>query len=101
MNDDKSATIIIFGASGDLTQRKLIPALYNDFRKKRLPSGLRIVGFARRDWDDQKFRDRLETGVKQHGTGFDAGLWQDFARRIGYVQGNLNATEDFRNWMHI
>ena len=96
MNDDKSATIIIFGASGDLTQRKLIPALYNNFRKKRLPAGLRIVGLARRDWDDQKFRDRLETGVKQHGTGFSTGLWQDFARRIGYVRGNLDAPGDFR-----
>ncbi len=42
-------TIVIFGASGDLTRRQLIPALYNNFIKKRLPAGLRIVGFARRE----------------------------------------------------
>ncbi|RME50962.1 MAG: glucose-6-phosphate dehydrogenase, partial [Caldilineae bacterium] len=52
-------TIVIFGASGDLTYRKLIPALYNNFRKKRLPPQTRIVGFARRPWDDAFFRARL------------------------------------------
>jgi glucose-6-phosphate 1-dehydrogenase len=40
MNNDKTFTIVIFGASGDLTRRKLIPALYNNFRKKRLPCRL-------------------------------------------------------------
>jgi len=96
MNDDKSATIIIFGASGDLTHRKLIPAIFNNFRKKRLPAGLRIVGFARRDWNDEQFRNRLETGVENYGTGFDAGVWQDFARCISYVQGDLDTPDSFR-----
>jgi glucose-6-phosphate 1-dehydrogenase len=56
MNDAKPFTIVIFGASGDLTRRKLIPALYNNFRKKRLPAGLRIVGFARREWRWRPFQ---------------------------------------------
>ena len=45
---DPALTVVIFGASGDLTARKLIPALYNQSRKRRLPSGLRVVGVARR-----------------------------------------------------
>lgn len=64
-------TVVIFGASGDLTRRKLIPALYNNFKKKRLPAGLQIVGFARRDCSDDQFRDLLGTGVKEYGTAFD------------------------------
>ena len=88
-------TVVIFGASGDLTRRKLIPAFYNNFRKKRLPAGLRIVGFARRDWSDDQFKDRLGTGVKDYGTGFDPRVWNDFARTIHYFQGDLDASKDY------
>ena len=91
-------TVVIFGASGDLTRRKLIPALYNNFRKKRLPAGLRIVGFARRDWSDDQFRDRLGTGVKEYGTAFDDTVWSDFARTIHYFQGDLDASEDYEKF---
>lgn len=90
-------TIVIFGASGDLTRRKLIPALYDNYRKKRLPAGLRIVGFARRDWSDGQFRDHLGSGVKEYGTGFDPGVWNDFARMVGYFQGNLEISKDYEN----
>ena len=47
-------TVVIFGASGDLTRRKLIPALFNLYRKGRLPANTRIVGFARRPWTDDR-----------------------------------------------
>jgi len=95
MNANKASTIVIFGASGDLTRRKLIPALYNNFRKNRLDAGVRIVGFARRDWRDDHFRDHLAGGVEQFGTGFEANRWHDFAQRITYVQGNLDAPADY------
>ena len=95
MNDNKPCTIVIFGASGDLTYRKLIPALYNNFRKKRLDDGVRIIGFARREYNDEKFRDHLAGGVDQFGRGFDVNLWNNFARRIQYVQGNLDAPDDY------
>ena len=88
-------TIVIFGASGDLTRRKLMPALYHNFIKKRLPAGLRIVGFARRDWRDDQFRDHLGSGVKKHAGGFDADVWDEFARDIRYLQGDLNTTADY------
>lgn len=95
MNDDKTATIIIFGASGDLTRRKLIPALYNNFRKKRLPDKLRIVGFARRQWSGDQFREQLKEGIKEHGTGFDPKVWHTFAQSLHYCQGSLDDAKDF------
>ncbi|MBS3751265.1 MAG: hypothetical protein KGY39_07150, partial [Anaerolineales bacterium] len=58
-------TILIFGASGDLTRRKLIPALYNLYRKDRLPEGTRVIGFSRSEYSDQKFRTHLESGLKE------------------------------------
>lgn len=89
-------TVVIFGASGDLTQRKLIPALYNNFRKRRLPSRIRIVGFARRDWTDDFFRDRLREGVQKYGgTTFDESAWKNFAAELHYFRGNLDAPADY------
>ena len=62
-NDDKPTKIVIFGASGDLTWRKLVPALYNNHVKKRLTVNGNIVGFARRPYTDETFRQRLQDGV--------------------------------------
>lgn len=89
-------TIIIFGASGDLTRRKLIPALFNSYRKGRLPQTFQIVGFARRPWDDAQFRSLLQEGlVEFEAQSFNAEKWADFAPRITYFQGNLDVSEDF------
>ncbi|MBL8092801.1 MAG: glucose-6-phosphate dehydrogenase [Anaerolineales bacterium] len=93
----KPTTVVIFGASGDLTQRKLVPALFNLLRKGRLPEELHIVGFARRPWDDAEFRGRMRSGVEEHSAGsFDAGLWEQMSARIHYFQGHLEAREDFK-----
>lgn len=51
--------LVIFGASGDLTQRKLVPALYKLRRERRLPPETTIVGVARRDWSDEYFREQI------------------------------------------
>ena len=61
-----STTIVIFGASGDLAQRKLIPALFNLYRKQRLPADFRIVGFATTPWQDADFRAAVQAGAEQH-----------------------------------
>ena len=53
-------TIVIFGATGDLTHRKLLPALYNLYRKNRLSEGFRIVGFARRNYTHETFRQEIQ-----------------------------------------
>jgi glucose-6-phosphate 1-dehydrogenase len=64
-NDSKPTTFIIFGASGDLTERKLIPALFNSYCKGRLPESFNIVGFARRPWDDAELRQVLQAGMQE------------------------------------
>ncbi len=88
--------MVIFGASGDLTQRKLIPALYNNFKKRRLPENTRIVGVARRDWTDRLFRERLRDGVREHSAvSYDDVTWGDLESRLHYFRGNLDSAEDY------
>ena len=60
-------TLVIFGASGDLTRRKLVPALYQLFKQKLLPPALKIVGVARRPLSDQAFRQKMKEAVLAHG----------------------------------
>jgi len=92
----ESTTIVIFGASGDLTWRKLIPALYNNFKKERLSECANIVGFARRPYTDETFRVYLREGVAQFSAEtFDAAVWDKFAARLHYFQGNLEHGDDF------
>lgn len=91
-----TAALIIFGASGDLTRRKLIPSLYKLFLKGRLPDHLEIIGFARREWDDDHFRQLLQEGIQQHVPDqFKAERWREFIQRVHYFQGNLDHTEDY------
>jgi len=95
-SEQKPITIVIFGASGDLTRRKLIPALYNSFRKKRLPAPVKIVGFARRPYTGETFRLRLEEGVMEFSSAsYQKEIWDSFAPQITYFQGNLNQGADF------
>ena len=56
-------TIVIFGASGDLTARKLIPALYHLAKDKQMPPTFRIIGFARREKTDESWRQELRTAL--------------------------------------
>lgn len=93
MSENKP-TIVIFGASGDLTRRKLMPALYNLFRKKRLPAGFKIVGYARSNMSDSAFRERMQTGITDF-TDFDAEAWSEFAPHLHYVCGQYDQADDF------
>ena len=91
-----STSIIIFGASGDLTWRKLIPALYNNFKKGRLVECTNVVGFARRPYTDESFRERLREGVEKFSPDtFDAKTWDEFAQMLHYFRGNLAEADDF------
>jgi glucose-6-phosphate 1-dehydrogenase len=89
-------TIVIFGASGDLTWRKLVPALYNNFKKGRLSDCARVVGFARRPYEAAAFRERLREGVATFSPeSYDASIWEAFAGRLHYFQGNLDGPADY------
>jgi glucose-6-phosphate 1-dehydrogenase len=90
-------TIVIFGASGDLTARKLIPALYNSFKKGSLPENLNVVGFARRPYTDGNFRALLRAALKNFSPeSYDASIWKEFAARLHYFRGDLDLGMDFQ-----
>lgn len=89
-------SIVIFGASGDLTSRKLIPALYRLFEKGRLPEGTRIVGVSRSPFEHQQWRDGLrQTTAKFSGDKFNASCWEAFSKQIYYHSGNVKEAADF------
>src|SRR3954447_10752375 len=89
-------TFVILGASGDLTHRKLVPALYHLFRKKRLPADTRIVGFSRSPFSHEEWRSDLAKAVARFvGNDFDAALWDRFSQNIYYLAGDIGRSEDF------
>jgi glucose-6-phosphate 1-dehydrogenase len=84
--DHAPLTLVIFGASGDLTSRKLIPSLFRLAGKKRLPDELRIVGVSRTPFSDDAYRDKLRDSTRRFtGSSFDESAWNAFAQRIFYV----------------
>src|SRR2546428_3512599 len=84
-------TVVIFGASGDLTRRKLMPALYNLMHEQRLPSSFAVIGVARREKTDQSFRDEMQQAVAEFSrTKIDQSVWDSFARKIYYLRGDFN-----------
>ncbi len=94
--EPKPTTLVIFGASGDLTKRKLVPALFSLHKKGHLPNQTRIVGFARRPWDHAQFRQVLMEGMKEYASSlFDEELWKSFADNLFYAKGNLNEAEGY------
>ncbi len=88
-------TLVIFGASGDLTRRKLVPAVYSLFREGLLPKGFRVVGFARRPKSDAAFREELHEGVAAHARLRLGDDWDAFASRLHYAQGNYQDRASF------
>ncbi|MBL8078577.1 MAG: glucose-6-phosphate dehydrogenase [Anaerolineales bacterium] len=96
-NNGLLTTIVIFGASGDLTQRKLIPSLFNLFRKRRTPKKFQIVGFGGTAFTDEQFREHLHTGLKDHaGYEFTEEEWGIFAPNLYYLQGKYTEAADFK-----
>jgi glucose-6-phosphate 1-dehydrogenase len=88
-------TIIIFGASGDLTRRKLIPALFHLYRKKRLWERWRIVGISRSQMSHEEFRLKMKDGIKEFaGFKYSQEEWEIFAQGIFYLPGDLTKLKD-------
>src|SRR5215472_11494150 len=83
--------MVIFGASGDLTERKLIPALYYLFRQGMLPEGFSVVGCARSSFSNDEFREKLRDAVKKYlrVPGEDEPYLDKFQQGLSYVSGNF------------
>lgn len=89
---------VIFGATGDLTHRKIIPAFYHLAKNGHLPDGFSIVGFARREKDDATFRKELKESLDKfsHTKPIDENVWKWLESRIFYQQGDLPNVEDYK-----
>ena len=78
--------LVVFGASGDLTHRKIFPALYALALRKLLPERFAIVGAARSDWSDDEFRDQMEHAVREFGRDdFKQDVWDWLAQATRYI----------------
>src|SRR5262245_34813316 len=84
-------TMVIFGAAGDLTKRKLVPALYNLARERLLPDDFAVLGVARAALDHETFRRQLGDEISGFVSGaFDPKLWAWLEERIYYAPGEFN-----------
>jgi glucose-6-phosphate 1-dehydrogenase len=88
--------LVIFGVTGDLSRKKLMPAVYDLANRGLLPPGFALTGFARRDWADEDFAQVVHDAVKQHArTPFREETWQQLAEGIRFVQGSFDDPEAF------
>lgn len=87
--------VVIFGATGDLTRRKLLPALYRLVQQRLVPSEFVILGTARDLHGDDEFRELMKKAVTEFGPddSLDEAAWQSFAKRIFYIGGEFNDRE--------
>ncbi|KLO61934.1 glucose-6-phosphate dehydrogenase [Dermacoccus sp. PE3] len=89
-------SVVLFGVTGDLARKKLMPAIYDLFHRGLLPPGFSLVGFARRDWEDQDFMQIVKDAVRERArTGFDEKVWTNLADGIRFVPGTFDDPKAF------
>src|SRR6266404_2380193 len=94
----RACVVTIFGASGDLTKRKLIPALYNLAVEGRLPERFAVVGYARSEMSHEAFREKMREAVQEFSrTGLKEAVWQQFGATLYYVSGGYEEPEGYQN----
>lgn len=91
----QASTLVIFGATGDLTHRKLIPALFHLFSEGKLPSEFNIVGFARREENREDHLLGLKKSLERFHEDFRIEVWQDFSERLHYIQGDFDKVDHY------
>jgi glucose-6-phosphate 1-dehydrogenase len=88
--------LVIFGVTGDLSRRKLMPAVYDLANRGLLPPGFSLVGFARRDWEDQDFAQVVHDAVKEHArTPFREEVWQQLSEGMRFIPGDFDDDQAF------
>jgi glucose-6-phosphate 1-dehydrogenase len=89
-------SVVIFGATGDLTHRKILPAFYALAQQGLLPEQYNIIGFARRDWTDEMFRAEMQHSMEQFGRiKFDAAAWDKFAAHLHYHRSDFDQADGY------
>ncbi len=90
------ALMVVFGASGDLSRRKLIPSLYSLAKQKLLPAGFTLLGYARTHNSDDDFRKLALESLREYASdGFDEAVWEEFARGLFYQTGAYDDQASF------
>ncbi|MCE2473609.1 MAG: glucose-6-phosphate dehydrogenase [Anaerolineae bacterium] len=93
----RPTVIAIFGVTGDLARRKLIPSLFSNFIKGRLPKRLRIVGVGRREWTDETLIDHAHQSLKNYAAAiYDERAWERFRETLSYSKVNLPQPETYQ-----
>ncbi len=91
------SSLVIFGVTGDLSRKKLMPAVYDLANRGLLPPGFALVGFARRDWTNEDFMKVVHDSVKEYArTEFNEDVWAQLAEGIRFVQGSFDDAASFR-----
>ena len=90
--------VVIFGASGDLTKRKLVPALYRLVQERLLPAEFAIVGLARTEMSDGEFREKMKEAVEQYSEAkqVETEVWNSFAQGLHYLAADIGNSDDYR-----
>jgi glucose-6-phosphate 1-dehydrogenase len=89
-------SLVIFGVTGDLSRKKLMPAIYDLANRGLLPPGFSLTGFARRDWDSQDFGQIVYEAVRQHArTPFRQNVWDRLAEGFRFVSGSFDDDDAF------
>lgn len=89
--------LIMFGVTGDLSRKKLLPAIYDLANRGLLPPALSLVGFARRDWSEEDFEQIVYEAVKAHArTTWSEDVWQQLSKGIRFVSGRHDDPEAFK-----
>ncbi len=97
------SVMVIFGATGDLTHRKLIPALYNLSLERRLPENFQVVGFARRPWNDETFQNEAKDSINKYSRRrpVQPTIWDNFGKNIHYVESNFNDLSGYQKLAEV
>ena len=90
-------TLVIFGGSGDLTRRKLFPAVYNLILDGLLPENYAVVGIGRKPWSHEDFRHVAKESIEKFSRqAFQQGPWEELAPRLHYVRGSIDDSALYR-----
>ncbi|TFC96954.1 MULTISPECIES: glucose-6-phosphate dehydrogenase [Cryobacterium] len=91
------SSLVIFGVTGDLSRKKLMPAVYDLANRGLLPPGFALVGFARRDWTNEDFMKVVHDSVKEYArTEFNEDVWAQLAEGIRFVPGSFDDAASFQ-----
>ncbi len=91
------SSLVLFGVTGDLARKKLMPAVYDLANRGLLPPSFALIGFGRRDWSNEQFAEEVRNSVKQYArTPFNDTVWEQLEAGIRFVQGNFDDDDAYR-----